>query len=80
MKLPEVPENKELRESLQGKSLEELAGILASMKTLHNVTDIDTEKRAVRAIEIQTYYQQHPEAVSYTHLITNRLPEYTPPT
>lgn len=61
MKLPEVPENKELRESLQGKSLEELAGILASMKTLHNVTDIDTEKRAVRAIEIQTYYQQHPE-------------------
>lgn len=61
MKLPEVPENRELRESLQGKSLDELAEILASMKTLHNVTDIDTEKRAVRAIEIQTYYIQHPE-------------------
>lgn len=61
MRLPEVPENKELREALKGKPLEELASILASMKTLHNVTDIDTEKRAIRAIEIQTYYQEHPD-------------------
>ena len=61
MRLPEVPENKELRESLKGKTLEELAQILASMKTLHNVTDIDTEKRAIRAIEIQTYYKEHPD-------------------
>lgn len=61
LKLPDVSENKELRESLQGKSLEELTGILASMKQLHNVTDVDTEKRAIRAIEIQSYYQEHPE-------------------
>lgn len=59
--LPEVPENRELRMSLEGKSLEELTLILASMKRLHNVTDVDTAKRAIRAIEIETYYRDHPE-------------------
>ncbi len=61
LRLPEVPENSELRESLAGKSLEELTSILASMKTLHNVTDVDSCKRAIRAIEIQSYYIEHPE-------------------
>ncbi len=61
MNLPEVPENKQLRNSLKDKTLEELTSILASMKTLHNITDVDTEKRAIRAIEIQTYYMEHPE-------------------
>ncbi len=60
--LPEVPENRELRAGLAGKSLDELASILAGMKTLHNVTDIDTAQRAIRAIEIEEYYQSHPEA------------------
>lgn len=59
--LPEVPENAELRAKLSSKSLEELTEILSQMKTLHNVTDVDTVKRAVRAIEIQTYYWNHPE-------------------
>jgi tRNA dimethylallyltransferase len=62
IKLPDVPENKALRESLQNKSLDELAQILSKMKTLHNTTDIDTAKRAVRAIEIATYYAENPEA------------------
>ena len=61
LRLPEVPENRELRESLAGKSLEELTSILASMKTLHNVTDVDSCKRAIRAIEIQSYYIEQPE-------------------
>lgn len=61
MNLPEVPENKQLRNSLKDKTLAELTSILASMKTLHNITDVDTEKRAIRAIEIQTYYMEHPE-------------------
>lgn len=61
MQLPEVPENPELRAALEGKPLDELACILAGMKALHNVTDIDTCKRAIRAIEIQTYYREHPE-------------------
>lgn len=59
--MPEVPENKILRESLRGKNLDELAEILAGYKTLHNTTDIDNCKRAVRAIEIQEYYRRHPE-------------------
>ena len=59
--LPEVPENPALRSSLRGKSLDELTEILASMKQLHNTTDVDTCARAIRAIEIQTYYQEHPE-------------------
>jgi tRNA dimethylallyltransferase len=55
-----VPENAELRHSLEGKTLDELTAILATMKQLHNTTDTDTPKRAIRAIEIQTYYATHP--------------------
>lgn len=61
LQLPEVPENAQLREELKGKSLEELIQILSTMKSLHNVTDVDTAKRAIRAIEIQQYYIDHPE-------------------
>lgn len=61
MYLPEVPENRTLRDSLRGKNLDELTAILAAMKQLHNVTDVDTPQRAIRAIEIQTYYAEHPE-------------------
>lgn len=64
--LPEVPENKELRASLEGKSLDELTAILSTMKCLHNVTDVDTAKRAIRAIEIQTYYDEHPDEAACT--------------
>lgn len=73
--LPEVPENPELRSSLEGKSLAELTEILASMKSLHNVTDVDTAKRAIRAIEIQTYYAQHPDEAALTepHPLTGAL-------
>lgn len=60
LKLPDVPANNELRERLAGKSLEELALILRTYKTLHNTTDIDTEKRAIRAIEIEEFYRQNP--------------------
>ena len=55
-----VPENPELRALLEGKSLEELTGILAGYKKLHNSTDVDTAKRAIRAIEIEEYYKQQP--------------------
>ena len=55
-----VPENPELRASLEGKSLEELTTILEGYKKLHNSTDVDTVKRAIRAIEIEEYYKQQP--------------------
>ena len=55
-----VPENPPLRASLDGKTLEELTAILATYKKLHNSTDVDTAKRAIRAIEIEEYYKQQP--------------------
>ena len=54
-RLIDVPENPTLRKSLSGKTLEELTEILASYKKLHNTTDTDTKKRAIRAIEIADY-------------------------
>lgn len=55
-----VPENPTLRASLEGKSLDELTQILSTYKKLHNSTDVDTPKRAIRAIEIEEYYRQQP--------------------
>jgi tRNA dimethylallyltransferase len=55
-RLMPVPENPELRSLLSGKSLEELTSILHKYKILHNSTDVDTAKRAIRAIEIEEYY------------------------
>ena len=58
-KLVEVPVNPALRDSLEGKSLEELTKLLATYKRLHNTTDVDTARRAIRAIEIEEYYRQN---------------------
>ena len=55
-----VPENKELRDSLASYSLEELTEKLKAYKELHNSTDVDTCKRAIRAIEIEEYYLTQP--------------------
>ena len=64
-RLSPVPENKELRASLEGKSLEELTQMLIELKrkngsNMHNKTDVDTAKRAIRAIEIETFDGEHP--------------------
>ena len=61
-RLMPVPENPELRERLADKSLEELTTCLQQYKALHNSTDVDTVKRAIRAIEIEEYYKEHPVA------------------
>lgn len=58
-----VPENKELRQKLEGKSLLELTSILERLKAennsnMHNSTDVDTSKRAIRAIEIEMAYKE----------------------
>jgi len=61
--MPVPPEDK-LRKELSVKTLEELTGMLASMKKLHNYTDIDTRARAIRAIEIERYYRDNPVTIS----------------
>lgn len=58
--LVNAPENRELREDLAGKSLDELTSILTTYKNLHNTTDTDTAQRAIRAIEIAQYEQKQP--------------------
>lgn len=60
--MPEVERNESLRNELADKSLAELIEILKGYKTLHNTTDVDTRDRALRAIEIQQYYAENPEA------------------
>ena len=63
-KLLDVPPNPSLRESLQHKSLPELAAILSGYKALHNKTDVDSAQRAIRAIEIEEYYRSQTPGVS----------------
>ena len=63
--LSPVPQNQELRDSLEGKSLAELTEMLEDLKAktgsnMHNTTDVDSCQRAIRAIEIETYNLQHP--------------------
>jgi tRNA dimethylallyltransferase len=61
-KLIQVPINETLRLTLEGKPLDELTEILKTYKSeLHNQTDLENEKRAIRAIEIEEYYLSHPE-------------------
>ena len=68
-RLLDVPQNPELRRALEGKSLEELTEMLRSYKELHNTTDVDTAKRAIRAIEIEEFYRQvPPEVCSFPRL------------
>lgn len=68
-RLASVPENKTLRMSLEGKTLGELTAILIELKqrngsNMHNTTDVDTAKRAIRAIEIETFNGENPTAAA----------------
>ena len=63
--LSPVPQNQALRDSLEGKPLDELTQMLVELKAknasvMHNTTDVDSCQRAIRAIEIETYNLAHP--------------------
>ena len=63
--LSPVPQNQELRDRLEGCSLDELTRMLTELKAkngsvMHNTTDVDSCQRAIRAIEIETYNLEHP--------------------
>jgi len=60
-----APINDKLRKELENKTLTELTEILKNMKRLHNTSDFDTAKRAIRAIEIELFCQNNP------HIRTN---------
>jgi len=75
----EVPPDDDLRKQLEEKTLEELIEILASLKKLHNTTDVDSKKRAIRAIEIEYYVRQNNANVTVTSklnpLVVGVLPD-----
>lgn len=60
-KMTQVPSDSERRKELELLSLQQLTELLYSYKTVHNNSDTETKKRAVRAIEIEEYIQKHPE-------------------
>ncbi|WP_054720862.1 tRNA (adenosine(37)-N6)-dimethylallyltransferase MiaA [Marinifilum fragile] len=60
-KLIAVPKDQSFRDEMESKSLEELEVILRSYKDLHNNSDLETKKRAIRAIEIERYYAANPQ-------------------
>lgn len=75
--LVQVPVNITLRESLHGRSMEELCQILVELKgTLHNHTDTEERHRLIRAIEIETFTRS-PEAQLQREAMPSR-PEITP--
>jgi tRNA dimethylallyltransferase len=51
----EVPPDSGLRAQLEKKPMEELSEILKSFRSLHNITDLDSKKRVIRAIEIEYF-------------------------
>lgn len=60
-KLIAVPKDQAFRDELEAKTLPELEAILKTYKELHNTSDVETRKRAIRAIEIERYYKENPE-------------------
>jgi len=59
-RLIQVPSNPALRRWCDTLSDQEITTELRKYKRLHNTTDIDTRRRAVRALEIETYYAANP--------------------
>lgn len=59
-RLAEVPPDPQLRTELDKLSMDELTERLASMKKLHNITDLDSKKRIIRAIEIAMHEVNNP--------------------
>ncbi len=70
-RMMEVKENPVLREKLEGKEKNELVQILASLRPLHNTTDIKDRGRLVRAIEIALFQDQQKKT-------TPDYPEFRP--
>lgn len=60
-KLAKVPRDEALRIRLEKKNDEELRTMLYGTRIPHNSSDLDDRERCLRAIEIDVYYQEHPD-------------------
>lgn len=64
-RMMEVPPDSGLRSNLEKKPMDELIEILSTYRKLHNITDIDTKKRVIRAIEIEHFSQNKAKPVKW---------------
>ncbi|MCK9617329.1 MAG: tRNA (adenosine(37)-N6)-dimethylallyltransferase MiaA [Lentimicrobiaceae bacterium] len=64
-RLPAIPEDTSLRNSLNLLSDEELCTKLSRLKSLHATTDTVNRNRLLRAIEIETWLQKNPDIKSF---------------
>jgi tRNA dimethylallyltransferase len=53
--ITEVPPDNQVRKELEEKSMEELMALFLSYRNPHNISDFDTKKRLIRAIEIEQF-------------------------
>ena len=68
-RLAPITRDPRLYAELSAKTDEELTEILKSFRALHNHTDTCERPRLIKAVEIEYYYQQHPEWKDVTRKI-----------
>ncbi len=64
--LVKVPRDETMRVRMDKKSGAELQNMLLETRIPHNVTDMNDRERLLRAIEIDQYYEAHPELIKST--------------
>jgi tRNA dimethylallyltransferase len=78
-RMVEVAPDSGLRSNLEKKPMKELIEILSTYKQLHNITDIDSKKRVIRAIEIEHFNNNKSKPVNdfpkINSLIVGILPD-----
>ncbi|MBQ7550695.1 MAG: tRNA (adenosine(37)-N6)-dimethylallyltransferase MiaA, partial [Bacteroidales bacterium] len=72
-RLSPITRDEKLYAELNAKSDEELIQLLQSFRTLHNHTDTCERRRLIKAVEIEYYYQQHPEWKDLTRKIPSLI-------
>lgn len=68
-RLAPITRDPQLYAELSAKTDEELTEILKSFRALHNHTDTCERPRLIKAVEIEYYYQQHPEWKDVTRTV-----------
>lgn len=65
-RLPQIPPNQELRDSLEALSTEELRGMLLQRRPQTEPSTLESRRRTIRALEVALYEDEHPvERSSY---------------
>lgn len=72
-RLSPITRDEKLYAELNAKSDEELIQLLQGFRTLHNHTDTCERRRLIKAVEIEYYYQQHPEWKDLTRKVPSLI-------